>query len=636
MPSPDSGSSPDTGLSKDVASESSSSRPVAPRRVESSKPTGKLPFLRLLFPRWSIWRALGGCLLAFICVVLFYAAIGGVAVYDGLRERAALTKQEAVAHYDRGVVHVQNEEYELAIAEFEHALRLDPTHREARDAMRDAKTTALAQPTPTSATLNQALVSILAEAEGLMADQKWAEAVARLTQLRDLDAGYEADRVSALLYEAEMNLGREQVAAGDVDDGVLGFQQALSERPGDAEASEELKLASLYASAQAAWGVQWPDAINYLEELYSLAPDYLDVATLIYRAYDTYGDDLSAEGAWCLAERQYNAAALLQPGDEIKAKRVEAEELCEQAAANPTEETPEVKVIPTATPVVTATVVVSETTASVGGRILFSRFDSELPEWQVVAVPAEGGDVEVMIPNALQPAVSPNGKLVAYVPAGGEDDGIHVFDLATGEDRSVTTFKEDVLPHWAPDNTRLVFPSVRSGDRRWRIYIGWDTDEEGDAVPLLEGRTPAWSPDGGQIAFQGTDEEGNNPGIYLVSADGGPVERVTNGESDRYPAWSPNCRSGACQLAFMSSRSGNWQIYVVDAEGGTPRQLTTMEGNNGLPVWSPDGKYLAFVSDRDGTWGIYAVPASGGLATRVADWGQDHADWLLERLSWTR
>ena len=628
----------DRSQGQGAPAENSKNRPVKAVSTQSSRQTNRRPFLSFLSPRWSIGRALGGCLIAFVCVVLFYTAIGGVAVYNGLQERAALNQQEAVDHYERGVAHMQNEEYELAIAEFEHALRLDPTQREARDALRDAKTTAVAQPTPTSATLNEALVSILAEAETLVADQKWPEAAARLTQLRDLDANFERDRVSDLLHEASMNMGRQQVAAGQVDSGVLAFQQALIERPDDVEAGKQLELASLYASAKAAWGVQWPDAINYLEELYALDPNYLDVAELVHQSYESYGDDLSSEGAWCLAEKQYNAAVLLRPGDAIKAKRVEAEDLCEKIAANPTLEATMAWVTPSPTTEITATAVLSETAVDVNGQILFSRFDAKHEQWEVASVGARGGSTEAVLANALQPAISPNGKLLAYVPAVSESEGVHVYDLTTGEDLRVTTFGEDVLPSWAPDNTKLVFPSVRSGDRRWQVYIDWATTDDGDSVPLLEGRTPAWSPDGTKIAFQGTDEEGNNPGIYLVGADGGPVTRVTEGESDRYPAWSPGCRTDSgCRLAFMSSRSGNWQVYVVDESGGTPRQLTSMEGNNGLPVWSPDGQNIAFVSDRDGTWGIYVVPApGGGAATRVADWGEDHPDWLLERITWMR
>jgi Tol biopolymer transport system component len=86
----------------------------------------------------------------------------------------------------------------------------------------------------------------------------------------------------------------------------------------------------------------------------------------------------------------------------------------------------------------------------------------------------------------------------------------------------------------------------------------------------------------------------------------------------------------------MSSRSGDWEIYAIDVSSGRLRRLTTSGGNDGLPTWSPDGDQIAFVSDRDGNWGIYVMPAAGGNAVKVADWGEEHAEWLVERITWMR
>jgi tetratricopeptide (TPR) repeat protein len=606
----------------------------------------------------SKWRAIGGCLLAFICVVLIYLAIGGAAVYQGLQERAALNQQEAAVHYQRGLDHMKAGEYELAIAEFEHTLRLDPTHREARDALREAKTIALAQPTPTSATLNEAQNAILTEAEALVQVQKWPEAVQRLSQLRDLSPDFQAQRVADLLYTANFNLGMQQLKEGRVDEAVHTFEQALAERPGDPEASRQLDLASLYVSAQVTWGANWPDAINFLEQLYTLAPDYLDVKARLYQAYEAYGDALVSEEAWCLAEVQYAEAVRLQPGTTIQTKWDEAVRLCRMPTPTPgATATPTVPITNTAT--VTATSHITQPTLSASGSILFSRFNEENRQWEIVAVTPGGGSPAVILSNATQPATSPDGQLLAYHAEVTDSEGLHVFNVVTGEDTRITTFREDVTPDWAPDNLRFVFPSQRSGDRRWQIFIGW-ADGKGESVSLVEGRTPAWSPDGTTIAYQGTDAQGNNPGLYFVSAEGGPATRLTDGESDRAPAWSPTCAVASpttigttttvtatatpsgnsagsdCRIAFMSSRSGSWEIYVTDVVSGTVQRLTTSAGNAGLPTWSPNGSQIAFVSDPGGNWGVYVMSATGGEAVKAADWGQEHADWLIERIAWVR
>jgi hypothetical protein len=595
-----------------------------------------------------------GCLLAFTCVVLIFLAIGAVAAYQGLQERLALTREQAIIHYQRGLTHMEAGEYELAIAEFEHTLRLDPTHREARDALRDAKTIALAQPTPTSATLHEATIAILAEAEALAQEQKWQEVVLRLSQLRDLAPDFETQKVADLLYTAYFSLGMQLVSEGQINEGLHAFEQALAERPGDPEASHQLDLASLYVSAQATWGADWPSTVDFLEQLYTLNPDYLDVSTILYQAYETYGDALVAEEAWCLAELQYEQSAMLKPGPAIQAKWDEAALLCRTPTSTPEPTvTPTLAITRTAT--VTATSSSTQTADSASGSILFSRFNNQDARWEIVAVtPGERAPI-VILGDATQPAASPNGQLLAYHAEVDEAEGLHVFRVATGEDVRVTTFREDVTPDWAPDNQRFVFPSQRSGNRRWQIYIGW-ADAKGDPVVLVEGRTPAWSPDGTLIAYQGTDAQGNDPGLYLISSEGGPIARLTQGESDRAPAWSPNCARGAlavtndgigvtppkdsagkgCQLAFMSSRSGDWEIYVTDVLSGTLTRLTTSAGNDGLPTWSPDGSQIAFISDRDGSWGVYIMLVTGGKAVKVADWGEEHADWLVDRIAWVR
>ena len=58
-------------------------------------------------------------------------------------------------------------------------------------------------------------------------------------------------------------------------------------------------------------------------------------------------------------------------------------------------------------------------------------------------------------------------------------------------------------------------------------------------------------------------------------------------------------------------------IYVVDANGGLARQLTTSDAYDSNPVWSNDGKYLAFATDRNANFDVYIVSVDGGVAKRV-------------------
>ncbi|MGD2206422.1 MAG: hypothetical protein PVH17_06555 [Anaerolineae bacterium] len=122
--------------------------------------------------------------------------------------------------------------------------------------------------------------------------------------------------------------------------------------------------------------------------------------------------------------------------------------------------------------------------------------------------------------------------------------------------------------------------------------------------------TPPLSPTpmggGGQIAFV-SDRDGNAE-IYIMNADGSGITRLTNNPArDAEPAWSPDRQ----HIAFLSDRDGNSEIYVMAADGSGVTRLTKNPGNDARPTWSPDGQHIAFVSDRDENAEIYVMDFDG-------------------------
>jgi tricorn protease len=114
--------------------------------------------------------------------------------------------------------------------------------------------------------------------------------------------------------------------------------------------------------------------------------------------------------------------------------------------------------------------------------------------------------------------------------------------------------------------------------------------------------------------------------LWLTDAQGGVARRLTSGEGDELaPKFSPDCKS----IAFTGQYSGTRQVYVIGVDGGSPRQLTFHNEVSGMPPrggfdnqvfgWTPDGKQILFNAHRtpysERNARPYLVPAAGGMET---------------------
>ncbi len=109
---------------------------------------------------------------------------------------------------------------------------------------------------------------------------------------------------------------------------------------------------------------------------------------------------------------------------------------------------------------------------------------------------------------------------------------------------------------------------------------------------------PRLSPDGRWIVFAVTvtdfEKDGRDSDIWLMSADGGGMRRLTTSDkADQNPEWSPDGAS----LAFLSGRDGSMQIHVLPLGGGEARKVTDFPGGVGDMIWTPDGGGFVFAAD---------------------------------------
>ena len=137
--------------------------------------------------------------------------------------------------------------------------------------------------------------------------------------------------------------------------------------------------------------------------------------------------------------------------------------------------------------------------------------------------------------------------------------------------------------------------------------------------PNSRSSTPAWSPDGSKIAFQ--SDRGGNWDIYVMDADGSNVKQITDSPArDMQPAWSPD----GSKIAYQSNPRGNWDIYVMDTDGSNIERITELSARDTQPAWSPDGSKIAFASDRKGFFiDIFIMDADGSNFERITDTSGD-------------
>ena len=164
-----------------------------------------------------------------------------------------------------------------------------------------------------------------------------------------------------------------------------------------------------------------------------------------------------------------------------------------------------------------------------------------------------------------------------------------------------------------PSRDRLAFVRSLAGESLYRFEPGHTPQ------PVMASSAsdyhPQFSPDGRRVAFSST-RSGETTEIWLAAADGTGVQPLTRGPGrwQGAPSWSPDSR----QIAFDSQqKNGSRDIWIIDGDGGTPRQLTKDAGDEIMPMWSADGRWIYYSSEQGAGRDIWRIRVDGGSAERL-------------------
>jgi Tol biopolymer transport system component len=234
-------------------------------------------------------------------------------------------------------------------------------------------------------------------------------------------------------------------------------------------------------------------------------------------------------------------------------------------------------------------------------RNLFARFD-----WQVP------------LRSVADWAWSPDGQRLAFRVTRNISVDLLAMDARGGNLHWLTLDgRNNHAPAWSPDGRSIAFTSERDGNPE--IYV---IDADGNHPRRLTDHpaaddAPSWSPDSQFITFQ-SRRDGDYE-IYAMDRDGGNLRRLTVSASrDVEPSWSPDGQ----EIAFVSDRDSNYEVYRIDADcdrcDSRAQRLTYTEEFEFTPHWSPDGAYILFEAMSAGSDVVtYVMDADGGNLRRL-------------------
>lgn len=212
---------------------------------------------------------------------------------------------------------------------------------------------------------------------------------------------------------------------------------------------------------------------------------------------------------------------------------------------------------------------------------------------------------------SVAPALSPDGRRVAYTSYLKGYADVYSIDLASGARERIVKFPgTNSGAAFSPDGSRIACSVSKDGNPE--LYV-MRADGSGarrlTRTPGVES-SPSWSPDGQDIVYNSDDR--GTPQLYRISASGGAGRLLSTGY--RYctePSWSPDGK----KIAFNVREGGSFRIAVLDVASNAARILGAAGEDARDPVWGPDSRHLLFTQGGS----LLLLDVQNGRRVKVLD-----------------